>query len=343
MKGIIIIISMAKRDIKYKFNNMIMALAIVLLTGMFMSACVDSRDLTDNIIIYKINEEGTNIEEVDSGMSTVPEDTWETITYLLNTYWLDASGDNASGELYERLSDVELIDIKVDNNALTLEFNSAYNNLGKYEELLYRASVVETLIQIRGINRISFKVAGEYLTNEDGSPVGFMNEDTFVLNPSSFFNSYQEVTLTLYYSSEDGQSLVREERTVHYLNSVSLQKLVVDQLIKGPLTDDAKSAISAETNVISVTLSNGICYVNFDSGFLTQDVTVSEEVVIYSIVDSLFALGDIDSVKISVNGESDMVYRDSISLDQEFHEDLSLVDLSAASSDAIYTEDSEEE
>ena len=62
-----------------------------------------------------------------------------------------------------------------------------------------------------------------------------------------------------------------------------------------------------------------------DEGFLTQDASVSEQVVIYSIVDSLFALGEIDSVRISVDGESEMVYRESISLDQDFYEDLSLV------------------
>ena len=166
---------------------------------------------------------------------------------------------------------------------------------------------------------------GDTLVSGDGKEVGVMTGDSFVVNPSSLFNSYSEITLELYFASEDGQSLIREDRYVHYLNSVLPQKLIVEELIKGPQEDGEKNAVPKETKVISVTVTDGVCYVNLDDGFLIQNSSVSEETVIYSIVNSLFAYGEIESVRISVNGESDLVYRDTINLDQNFYAKPSLI------------------
>ena len=61
--------------------------------------------------------------------------------------------------------------------------------------------------------------------------------------------------------------------------------------------------INPETKIINILTKDGICYVNLDSSFLTVVNNVSTEVAVYSIVNSLVELDNINKVQILVNGE----------------------------------------
>ena len=71
---------------------------------------------------------------------------------------------------------------------------------------------------------------------------------------------------------------------------------------------------------------DGICYVNLDNGFLGQGYDVTEAVPVYSIVNSLTGLPGISRVQILINGETDLVYRESIRFDTIFERNLDLVE-----------------
>ena len=70
---------------------------------------------------------------------------------------------------------------------------------------------------------------------------------------------------------------------------------------------------------------DGICYVNFDNSFLTESTDVSPELEIYSIVNSLCELSYINKVQISINGETNVKFKDSISLEYTFTRNLDIV------------------
>ena len=61
---------------------------------------------------------------------------------------------------------------------------------------------------------------------------------------------------------------------------------------------------------MSVSVLDGVCFVNLDNGFLTQNFEIAEGVVIYSIVNSLAELPNINKVQLSVNGDTSSVYRE---------------------------------
>ena len=82
----------------------------------------------------------------------------------------------------------------------------------------------------------------------------------------------------------------------------------MDELIKGPFTASLKATIPSDTKVISVTMNEGICYVNFDEGFLNSLSDVLDSITIYSIVDSLSEMPNVSRVQILVNGKSDKNY-----------------------------------
>ena len=84
--------------------------------------------------------------------------------------------------------------------------------------------------------------------------------------------------------------------------------------------------INPETGVVSVSIKDGICYVNLDQNFLTQVYNVTSEVTIYSITNSLIELGGVNQVQIMVEGESNLMYREKISLDTLFERNLELIE-----------------
>ena len=99
------------------------------------------------------------------------------------------------------------------------------------------------------------------------------------------------------------------------------------RLIAGPDAENEElyPVINSATKVLGVTVKDGTCYVNLDNGFLTQTYNVSAEVQIYSIVNSLVELSNINKVQIAVNGNTDMIFREKISLSNVFDRNLDLV------------------
>ena len=80
------------------------------------------------------------------------------------------------------------------------------------------------------------------------------------------------------------------------------------------------------TKILSISTKDGICYVNLNDGFLEQGYNVTEAVTIYSTVDSLTELSGISKVQILVNGETDLVYKESMRLDTIYERNLDIIE-----------------
>jgi germination protein M len=222
-------------------------------------------------------------------------------------------------------TEVEIRGIQSSTYQITVDFSEEYHNMEAIREILTRAAIVKTLIQNTDYLYVAFTVNGEPLETESGGIVGSMGIDSFVENPGQQINSSQVATLTLYFASSDGASLVPETRQVHYSSNTSVDKLVMEQLIEGPKNPGEQATIPAETKLITLSTVDGVCYVNFDETFFNQNQEISEQVVLYSIVDSLTELSTIDRVQLSVNGDTTGKVRFTYDLSTMYEEDLSLV------------------
>lgn len=214
---------------------------------------------------------------------------------------------------------------KVDEGQLNIDVDESYRKLPATTEVLVRASLVRTFVQAEGINHILMTVTGESLTDTSGTAVGPMTADTFIDNAGDAINPNEMVTLTLYFANETGDRLVETTRTLEYNSNISVERLVVDCLVNGPDTDQAFPTINPNTKVLGVTSRDGICYVNLDETFLTQVYTVTPEVVIYSITNSLVELTSVNKVQISINGQTDVVFRETFNLANLYERNLDLI------------------
>lgn len=235
----------------------------------------------------------------------------------------------SSGEREEKPAipeDVVLLDYTLDKGQLSLQFNLAYLDMNPLYEILCRSAIVRTLCQIPEVETVSFMVGDSPLMDSNEIPIGALNEESFVENAGDEINTYTKTTLTLYFANEKGDRLTSERVEIRYSSNMSVEKLVVERLIKGPITKDAYPAIPSDTKIVSIATKDGICYVNLDDGFLGQGYDVLEQIPVYSIVNSLTEIPGISKVQILINGETNITYQESIRFETLFERNLDLIE-----------------
>lgn len=219
----------------------------------------------------------------------------------------------------------QVLEYRLTDGKLLLNMDESYRQMTVTQEVLVRAAIVRTLTQLPEVSFVAFRVNNEQLYDSLGKVVGWMNADQFIENEGNEINTYEEVTLKLYFANEAGNGLIVTHRTKEYNTNISLEKLVVEELIKGPNAEGIYPTINPDTKVANVMLKDNICYVNLDENFLNQIYAVTPEVTIYSIVNSLIELPNVNKVQILVNGETNVIYREKFDLTTYFERNLDVL------------------
>lgn len=293
---------------------------VCLLTSLFFAGCGRNAADDSEYALYCLNNQKTKI--VSQAYEPEASDT----EGLIEEFIARMCEDTADAD-YQNIfpENVTIERYEYENNQLQLYFNAAYSEIPSSEEILTRGAVVHTMMQIDGVRGVSLYVDNQPLKNAKGEDVGILTNDSFVENPGEKINNIQEADLTLYFASEAGDGLVRESQHVYYSSNTSIEKLVMEQLLDGPRSSNARSAIPEGTGLVSVSVMDGVCLVNLDDGFLSQNFEINESVVIYSIVDSLAELDTVNTVQIAVNGKTNITYREKLSLEDSYQQNLDLV------------------
>ncbi len=253
-------------------------------------------------------------------------DTWEQEALIqeLMDQFLNVPNDVDS---QVALSDkVGYLGYRQEERVLFLYFDAGYSNrinMNTTREILCRAALTKTMTQIEGIDYVSIYVADQPLLDSYGNPVGVMADTDFIEGISDI-NSYEKSQLQLFFADETGERLVEESREVVHSINTSLERLIVEELIKGPQAEGHYPTLPGDTKMLNVSLNENICYINFDSAFLNNTLEVKEYIPIYSIVNSLSEISTVSKVQITVNGSQDVMFRDSISLNTQFERNLEI-------------------
>ncbi|WP_461811677.1 GerMN domain-containing protein [Faecalimonas sp.] len=223
-------------------------------------------------------------------------------------------------------SKVKIKKVNLKANEVHIYMNEKYAELGEVEEILCRASIVQSLTQIEGIEKVAFYIGEEPLKSKSGEVIGFMKADSFVRDTKSALKSSQQTTLTLFFPNEKGNGLLSEKVNVRYAGDTSIEKLVIEQLMKGPEMNGRKQLLSPQVKVLNVSVKDGICYVNFDKQFLEQKYDVEPKVIIYGIVNSLISNGKASRVQIAVEGKTSIKFQETVYLNELLDRNMELVE-----------------
>ena len=209
---------------------------------------------------------------------------------------------------------VRISSYSVQDGVLHLEFNEAYTKMSRTRELLVRAGMVKIFLQVPGVDSVEIYVGKKPLTDTKGEEVGAMNNDTFVEFSGSDGDVYSYDTFTLYFTNKNGDKLVEEQRSVRYRRNLPKATVVLEQLARGPLEKGHYPTIPENSQVLSLTKANGICYVDYNSVFQDYALNVSEQIPIYSVVNTLIAATDVDKVEISIEGKKEVTFGQNMQL-----------------------------
>lgn len=298
--------------------------AVLLLTG---CSQIKGQKSGTEYYTYYTNKEGTAlIQEI---YTPIGQTTEEIVEELVENF----SKDPEAVE-YKKIkpSKVNILRYSIDNQQISMYFDDTYKLMNPTTEVLFRAAVVRTLTQISNIDCVAFFVNDQPLMDRNDQPIGLMTAETFVENSGKEINSYQRSELHLYFANASGDKLVMEKRDIVYSTNISMEKLILEQLIKGPEVkknpeeQKAYPTIPADTKLIGVSFKDGICYVNLDSRFINSSYEVTEEVPIYSIVNSLSEIPNVNKVQISIDGKTDMTYREKIKFTTMFERNLDMLE-----------------
>ena len=295
---------------------------LLLISALTCSGCRKQEEQNSDYYIYYVDKDWTHT--VARGYE-VQSSSLRDITAEL----LQKLAENTDSPDYRKAmpGDVKVNDWKLENGQMYLYFNSDYAEMDNVTEVLCRAAIVRTLIQVEGVNYISFYVGDTPLTDENGSIIGLMTADSFIENPGEQINSIQTADITLYFANKEGTKLVEEvQEDVRYSSNISMEKLVMEHLLKGPESKELRSAIPSGTKLVSVSVLDGVCFVNLNEGFLNQDYEINEQIVIYSIVNSLAELPNVNKVQIAVNGDSNLFYREEYDLGRIYERNLDCIE-----------------
>lgn len=281
-------------------------LLAVLLACMSLSGCTievvedtQQEEKTSSYKIYSLNGDETELLEDEYKPKEEDEE------FMIRDLMQRLGKKAAEGEEINLLpKEVTINSYTAQDKVLIIDFNGQYSKMSRAREILVRAGIVKMFVQIPGIQSVRFTINGQDLVDSKNEKIGEMNADTFVEHSGKDMDSYRYDTFTLYFTDKTGTKLVVEKRNVYYKRNLSKERVVLEQLAKGPMVKGHYPTIPGTAQALDVVISDRICYVNMDQSFLDYALDVSEEIPIYSVVNSILSVCEADKVQISVDGKS---------------------------------------
>ncbi|NLV35311.1 MAG: GerMN domain-containing protein [Clostridiaceae bacterium] len=223
-----------------------------------------------------------------------------------------AEGPKAQGQRTPIPEGTQILGISIKDKVAIVDFSNEFLHANGLEEITNRLSVVNTLTQIEGVEKVRLHIDGEDMIGPSGMPLGDM--EPAQLNPDGTPTAGKTVTATLFFSDSEAMYLVGEKRDVTIFEGETLEAAVIRELIEGPGTDSLWSAIPEGARLLSASTKKGLCTVDFSAEFVDNSPggTASERMAIGSVVNTLTQLEGVEKVQFLIDGKKREIYTHAI-------------------------------
>ena len=307
-------------------------LTVLLLCVLFVTACgkqeekiTEEKELRDNqIYAYCVNSDKTDIVrkvyDLDA-KKDASQNVSEIIKYLCEI--------NATEEYQSPIPEgIDYVDNHLPNQrgALEVSFDILYESVDADSLLFFKTCVVQTLLQLNGVESVTLSLTD--LANSDletATVTESFNQDSFTMSFGNASGYKQKGTIVIYFANETGEFLKEYRKSVEISNNTSLARLVVEALIEGPEGKGYQATIPEKTTIRNISVKDNICYVDFSDAFYDTDNPLKNDIIVYSIVNSLVELPTVSKVQFLKNGEKQQFYRETMPFDGIFERNLDLI------------------
>lgn len=286
---------------------------LILLMITFISGCGNNNSTIKENYIYYLNNDMSSLKKVDYHIESA--NVYQVVSELITEMEIDSVENDYFSA---KPKDLEIPEFEINDKILTLYFDNTYYDMSNTEEILFRAALVLTMVQLEEISYVSMYVGEQPLIDSNGLPVGNMSKSSFVDISGTMNELDQKINLTIYYPNQKGDMVYSNPYEGRIDSNTSFEELVLQKL--------SGKAFTSDTQVNSVMIRNRICYVDFSNDFILEYIGIEDEVAIYSIVNSLCELPKVSGVVISVDGSSEIKFHENIDLDTIFHTNLDIVE-----------------
>lgn len=152
---------------------------------------------------------------------------------------------------------------------------------------------------------------------------GCVNEEAVL--PTDVTEDVQKKTVKIYFPDENVMYVEAEERVVEGRDDIDLVNAIIDEILKGPVSERLNVAVRGDVKLLSVAIDEeGLCTIDLSKEFEMYNTggSTMEAMAIYSIVNSLCELDSIDMVKINIDGNEEAEYGGHFYMGDPFEPDM---------------------
>lgn len=203
-----------------------------------------------------------------------------------------------------------------ENKVIKINFSEEYNDMKETEKIFFCSAFVWTITGLPNIQNVEILIESQPIKKGNGEEIGILNRENIVLNPKISPEKIDYKEVILYFVDEEELGLAPEKRLIEIKQSQSLETQIVEQLILGPKQKGYFLTVPSETKIRNIKTEGGICYVDLSSEFVTKHTggSMAETFAIYSIVNSLTELEEVNKVQFLIEGEKVQNYKGSIDI-----------------------------
>ncbi len=196
---------------------------------------------------------------------------------------------------------MRLIRSEIMPREITLVFDDSLAALTGIGLRLACACIARTLWEYGGYETVTIRAENLSLDGEEEivvRPAELVLEDRSAGQPNAL--------VRLYFADAQNRFLIEEQRSAPIEDAASLPDYILRSLIEGPQSENLRATIPQGTMLLNVSVVDRVCLVYFSAEFLQNRPRdeLSERMTVFSVVNSLTQLEEVDSVEILVEGSS---------------------------------------
>lgn len=198
-------------------------------------------------------------------------------------------------------SGVELVSLGYYGGIATVEFSPEYLDMTGSELALAEGCTALTLLSLERVSNVRILA--------DGAPHPEGEQDFLSageIATGDVGESSLERELTLYFRSDETGRLTAERRGIVMREGETVERYVVEELIKGPTQDGLSAVLPEALELVGVRSESGACLLDFSDEFdeVSTAPRTEELLALASIVNSLVVSSSTEVVYLSSEGEA---------------------------------------
>jgi germination protein M len=221
--------------------------------------------------------------------------------------------------------EVEITNILIENDIVKIVFASEYANKPQ-DEFIARTSILSSIGQIESVSNVEFYIDDQPIKDINDKIVGTMHINNYIVSTGNLNEFKRNTNIKLYFANEKGTKLIQQVISADIPFSLPMEYTITELLIKGPISTGQYPTINPDTKINSIRTKNGVCYIDLSKEFLEDTSNISEEVAVYSLVNTLAELSNFNKIRIYIDGKSPEFYHDEVKINVLLERNLDVIE-----------------